>query len=428
MSEWYHEFVNQSYSPSVNDLIALFKLQPSDGFSVEEAAGRVASESSIGTWTEVGTLKPRMRRLMAEAYSIKENLVKVAYPIDLFEPSNMPQVLSSIAGNIFGMKAVRHVRLEDIRWPRKLLRSFQGPQYGISGIRKILQVKDRPLTATVPKPKLGMTATEHATAGFEAWMGGIDLLKDDENLSSQRFNTFEKRVKLSLKMRDKAEKITGDNKSYLINITAETEEMRRRAKLVKRTGGEIVMIDILTAGWAALQTMREACNDLGLAIHAHRAFHAAFTRNPDHGMSMLAVSDVARAIGVDLLHIGTVIGKLESPRDEVVGIRNNLQNKHFQAIDLDLTQDWQMIKPTFPVSSGGLHPGLVPELIKLLGTNIVIQSGGGVWGHSKGGREGAAALRQSIDATLDGTDLTDYANSHPELREALNTWGKTTYV
>ncbi|MGA2783083.1 MAG: type III ribulose-bisphosphate carboxylase [Candidatus Bathyarchaeia archaeon] len=428
MSESYHEFVDQSYSPSVDDLIVLFKLQPSDGFSVEDSAGRVASESSIGTWTEVGTMKPRMRRLMAKAYAIKGNLVKVAYPIELFEPGNMPQILSSIAGNIFGMKAVQNVRLEDIRWPRQLLRSFHGPRFGISGLRRILNVRDRPLTATVPKPKLGMTAKEHASAGFEAWMGGIDLLKDDENLSSQRFNTFERRVKLSLRMRDKAEKITGENKSYLINITAETDEMTRRAKLVKRTGGEIVMIDILTAGWASLQKMRDVCNDLDLAIHAHRAFHAAFTRNPEHGMSMLGVSDVARTIGVDLLHIGTVIGKLESPKEEVLAIRNNLQTKRFQATDPDLNQDWMMTKTAFPVSSGGIHPGLVPNLIKLLGTNIVIQAGGGVWGHPKGGRAGALALRQSISATIDGIDLDDYANSHVELREAISTWGRATYV
>ncbi len=428
MSESYHEFVDQSYSPSVDDLIVLFKLQPSDGFSVEDAAGRVASESSIGTWTEVGTMKPRMRGLMAKAYAIKGNVVKVAYPIELFEPGNMPQILSSIAGNIFGMKAVQNVRLEDIRWPRQLLRSFRGPRFGISGLRRMLSVRDRPLTATVPKPKLGMTATEHASAGFEAWMGGIDLLKDDENLSSQRFNTFERRVKLSLRMRDKAEKITGEKKSYLINITAETDEMTRRAKLVKRTGGEIVMIDILTSGWASLQTMREVCNDLDLAIHAHRAFHAAFTRNPEHGMSMLGVSDVARTIGVDLLHIGTVIGKLESPKEEVLAVRNNLQTKRFQATDPDLNQDWNMTKPPFPVSSGGIHPGLVPDLIKLLGTNIVIQAGGGVWGHPKGGRAGALALRQSISATIDGIDLDDYANSHMELREAISTWGRATYV
>jgi ribulose-bisphosphate carboxylase large chain len=365
---------------------------------------------------------------MARAYSIKGHLVKIAYPFELFEPGNMPQVLSSIAGNIFGMKAIRHVRLEDICWSRKFLRSFHGPRFGISGIRKILGIKTRPLTATVPKPKLGMTAREHARSGFEAWVGGIDLLKDDENLSSQKINTFERRVKLSLQMRDKAEKMTGENKSYLINITAETNEMRRRAKLVKRAGGEFVMIDVLTAGWASLQTMREVCNDLDLAIHAHRAFHAAFTRNPEHGMSMLGVSDVARTIGVDLLHIGTVIGKLESSRDEVIGIRNNLQRKHFQATDPDLDQDWQEIESTFPVSSGGLHPGLVPELIKLLGTNIVIQCGGGVWGHPKGGRAGASALRQSISATLEGINLDNYARSHSELREALNTWGRATYV
>jgi ribulose-bisphosphate carboxylase large chain len=365
---------------------------------------------------------------MAKAYAIKGNVVKIAYPIELFEPGNMPQILSSIAGNIFGMKAVQNVRLEDIRWPSQILRSFQGPRFGISGLRRILNVRDRPLTATVPKPKLGMTAREHANAGFEAWMGGIDLLKDDENLSSQRFNTFERRVKLSLKMRDKAEKITGEKKSYLINITAETDEMTRRAKLVKRTGGEIVMIDILTAGWASVQTMREVCNDLDLAIHAHRAFHAAFTRNPEHGMSMLAVSDVARTIGVDLLHIGTVIGKLESPKEEVLAIRDNLQTKRFEATDPDLNQDWKMTKTPFPVSSGGIHPGLVPDLINLLGTNIVIQAGGGVWGHPKGGRAGALALRQSINATIDGIDLDDYANSHMELREAISTWGRATYL
>jgi len=257
LREWYHEIVDPSYSPSPDDLIALFKLYPADGFSVEEAAGRVASESSVGTWTEVGTMKARMRRLMAKAYLIKGDYVSIAYPLDLFEPGNMPQILSSIAGNIFGMKAVQRVRLEDIRWPRRLLRSFRGPRFGIPGLRRILGVRDRPLTATVPKPKLGMTAKEHATAGFEAWMGGIDLLKDDENLSSQRFNRFAKRVRLSFKMRDKAEKLTGENKSYLVNVTAETQEMARRAKLVKRAGGEIVMIDILTAGWASLQTMRD---------------------------------------------------------------------------------------------------------------------------------------------------------------------------
>lgn len=428
MGEWYHEFVNQAYVPSRDDLIVLFSLQPSEGFSIEEAAGRVASESSVGTWTEVKTMRPRIRSLMAKAYSIQGRLVKVAYPIELFEPWNMPQILSSIAGNIFGMKAVQSVRLEDIRWPAKLLRSFQGPKFGIDEVRKLFKVKDRPLTATVPKPKVGLTAQEHAEAGYDAWIGGVDLLKDDENLTSQRFNTFERRAKLCFHMRDKAEKKTGDVKSYLINITSETNEMIRRAKLVKRAGGEIVMIDILTVGWAALQTMREICGRLGLAIHAHRAFHAAFTRSKVHGMSMLALSDVARAIGVDLLHIGTVIGKLESPREEVLALRNNLQKQHFEVGDRELDQDWDKIKTVLPTSSGGLHPGLVPDIMNLLGSNIVIQAGGGIWGHPSGGLAGARAMRQAIDAKLSGVQLEEYAKTHQELREAIETWGKTTYV
>ncbi len=427
MSEWYHEFVDSTYSPSQDDLLCLFRAEPSAGFTIEEAAGRVASESSVGTWTEVTTMKPRIRRLMAKAYSIRGNLVTIAYPYALFEPGNMAQILSSIAGNIFGMKAVQHLRLEDIRWPGRILKSFHGPQLGSKGIRRILKVPKRPLTATVPKPKLGLTAKEHAKAGYEAWIGGIDLLKDDENLTSQPFNKFAERVKNCFRLRDKAENETGERKSYLINVTAETNEMLRRAKTVANAGGEYVMVDILTCGWAALQTLREACEDLGLAIHAHRAFHAAFTRNRLHGMSMLAVSDVARLVGVDQLHIGTIIGKLESPREEVLSLRDNLQQRTIEPGPERLGQDWGSVKPVVPTCSGGLHPGLVLELIRLVGRDIIIQAGGGVWGHPDGGKAGAQALRQAIDVGMKGLDLEDYARTHKELRRAMETWGTATY-
>ena len=427
MTEWYRDFVNTSYIPQANELLCLFRLEPAEGFAMEDAAGRVASESSVGTWTELTTMPSRVRRLMAKAYDIQGNLVKIAYPPSLFENGNMAQVLSSIAGNIFGMKAVQNVRLEDIRWPRTLLRSFRGPQLGTKGIRKILKVNSRPLTATVPKPKVGLTAKEHAKAGYEAWIGGVDLLKDDENLTSQPFNKFKDRVNECFRLRDKAEKETGERKSYLINITSETDEMLRRAKIVANAGGEYAMVDILTCGWSALQTLRDEFESLKLAIHAHRAFHAAFTRNRSHGMSMLTVSDVARLIGVDQLHIGTVIGKLESPQEEVLALRDNLQRKVIEPSPSALGQDWAHIKPVFPTCSGGLHPGLVPGLMKLVGTDIIIQAGGGIWGHPDGGRAGATALRQAIDITLAGNSLTDYARDHRELQRAIDTWGLATF-
>jgi ribulose-bisphosphate carboxylase large chain len=427
MSEWYHEFVDTHYQPSMDDLLCLFRVEPAPSFTIEDAAGRVASESSVGTWTEVTTMRPRIRRLMAKAYEIQGNFVKVAYPLELFETGNMAQILSSIAGNIFGMKAVQNLRLEDIRWPAKLLKSFQGPEFGTSGVRSIFRVRKRPLTATVPKPKLGLTAKEHAKAGYEAWIGGIDLLKDDENLTSQPFNKFTERVGECFRLRDKAEEETGERKSYLINVTAETDEMLRRAKAVAKAGGEYVMVDILTCGWAALQTLRRECKDLKLAIHAHRAFHAAFTRNRVHGMSMLVVSDVARLVGVDQLHIGTVIGKLESPQEEVLALRDNLQRRTIEPSPTTLSQDWGRIKPVFPTCSGGLHPGLIPELMKLVGSDIIVQAGGGVWGHPDGGEAGARALRQAIDVALSGENLQDYARGHRELQRAIDTWGVATF-
>ncbi|KUO39449.1 MAG: ribulose 1,5-bisphosphate carboxylase [Candidatus Hadarchaeum yellowstonense] len=422
-TEWYLDFVDADYRPSSDDLIALFRVEPARGISIAEAVGRIASESSIGTWTKLTTMTPEKRRLMAKAFFIRKPWVKVAYPVELFETGNMPQVLSSIAGNIFGMKAIKNLRLEDVSFPPALIKSFPGPQFGIEGIRKIFGVKDRPLTVTVPKPKLGMSSEEHAAAGYEAWLGGLDLLKDDENLSSQSFNQFERRARLSFKMRDKAEKETGEKKSYLINVTAETREMLRRANLVKKLGGEYVMVDILTAGWAAVQTLREECERLGLAIHAHRAFHAVFTRNRKHGMSMVVVAKVARLQGVDQIHVGTVVGKLESPKEEVLTLKEEITSDRVEESGEILPQDWCGIKPVFPVSSGGLHPGLVPEVMKLLGRDILIQAGGGVWGHPDGGRAGAMALRQAIEATLDGVPLTKYAESHRELKRALETWG-----
>ena len=70
--------------------------------------------------------------LAAHVYSIEGNVAKIAYPIELFEPSNMPNILSSVAGNVFGLKALKNLRLLDIEFPKQILSSFKGPAFGIS--------------------------------------------------------------------------------------------------------------------------------------------------------------------------------------------------------------------------------------------------------------------------------------------------------
>ncbi len=252
----YLDFVDLTYVPKETDLTCTFYLEP-EGISLKEAAGGVAAESSVGTWTELTTERPYVTRLAAHVFSIEENVVKIAYPIELFEPANMPNILSSVAGNVFGLKALKNLRLLDIQMPKDLINSFKGPLYGIAGIRKLLKVPKRPLVGTIIKPKLGLKTKDHAKVAYEAWSGGCDIVKDDENLSSQKFNPFEDRLTQTLESRDKAQQETGERKVYMINITAETDIMLKRAEAVVAQGGEYVMVDILTCGWSALQTLRE---------------------------------------------------------------------------------------------------------------------------------------------------------------------------
>ena len=403
----YLDFVNLKYQPRKSDLVCLFRVEP-QGISLEEAAGAVAAESSVGTWTELTTSKSYVEKLAAHVFSIDGNNVKVAYPIELFEPGNMANILSSISGNVFGLKALRNLRLEDVDYPERIVSSFKGPRFGVEGVRRILKVYDRPLVGTIIKPKLGLKTTDHAQVAYEAWVGGCDIVKDDENLSSQTFNPFQDRIVRTLEKRDKAQSETSEKKVYMANITAETEEMLKRAEFVADHGGEYVMIDILTCGFASLQTLRE--RDFNIVIHAHRAGHAAFTKNVEHGVSMKVIAKTARIIGVDQLHVGTVVGKMSETYAEVI--------QNCEALKMKMGK----LKPVLPVASGGLHPGLVPALIKLFGRDFVIQAGGGIHGHPGGTRAGAKAMRQAVDATLRGATLEEYARDHEELRRALQTW------
>ena len=403
----YLDFVDMTYAPKDTDLICTFYVEP-EGISLKEAAGGVAAESSVGTWTELTTEQPYIKRLAAHVYSIDGNVIKIAYPIELFEMTNMPNILSSVAGNVFGLKALKNLRLLDIQFPKQLLTSFEGPAFGIVGIRKLLKVTKRPLVGTIIKPKLGLETKDHAKVAYNAWFGGCDVVKDDENLSSQKFNPFEERLVQTFEKRDKAQEETNERKVYMINITAETNIMLKRAQAVVDQGGEYVMVDILTCGWSALQTLRDL--NFKLVIHAHRAGHAAFTKNPLHGIAMKPIVSVARIIGVDQIHVGTVVGKMSETKQEVL--------ENIDACKAKIGG----LKPVLPVASGGLHPRLVPALMDTFGKDFVIQAGGGIHGHPEGTIAGAKAMRQAVDAVLYGKTLEEYAKNHKELDLALKQW------
>jgi len=417
------DYIDLNYRPTRRDLIAEYHIEP-NGVSLRNAANHVAAESSIGTWTDIGTMDRALAdRLKPSVFSIEGSLVKIAYKDELFEPGNMPQIWSAVAGNLFGMKDVSNIRLMDLHFPQSLMKSFKGPRYGIHGIRKLAKVKHRPLVGTIIKPKVGLDEKGHAEAAYEAWRGGLDIVKDDENLTSMSFNKFQKRVIETVRMKNRAEKETGEKKFYMANVTAETMEMLRRVKFLENQRNEYCMLDILTAGWSALQSLR---NSTRLVIHAHRAGHAALTRNPVHGISMLTIAKTARLIGVDQLHIGTAsVGKMYEKADEAREIEQSIEKDSIKAHKDILSQSWADKKPVLAVASGGLHPGSIPKVIRLMGKDIVMQFGGGCHGHPGGTLSGAIAIRQAVDASMKGIGLNEYAraNHFYELKGAIVKFG-----
>lgn len=404
-------YIDTDYQPNPNiDVVTTLYVE--SVVPLKDAAEALAAESSTGTWTSVGTMTESVyEELSAKVFYINEisRIIKVAYPISLFETDNIPQLLSCIAGNIFGLKGLNNLLLMDVELPNRFLADNPGPAKGIQGIREYLRVFDRPLLGSIIKPKVGLSPKEHARVAYEAWVGGVDLIKDDENLTDQPFCPFNERLKITLEMKKKAEEVTGEKKIYAPNVSGSADEMCERVETVKKLGGECVMIDFLTVGFAGLQYIRR--QNFDLIIHGHRTMHGAITNNPSHGISMLVLAKLARLAGVDELHTGTVIGKMEGNQQDVT------------IIDRFLKSNWGNILPTMPVASGGLHPGHVPELVKIVGKDVIINMGGGIHGHPEGTRKGATAARQSLEAACLNIPIKKYALRHRELAEAIEKWG-----
>lgn len=422
------DYVNLDYEPNQKDLIAMYYVEKApECEDLQQACMEIAKESSIGTWTKILTMSEDIaKNLKPSAFYIDDskNIIKIAYTEDLFEADNISQILSAIAGNIYGMKKLKYLRLLDISFPKSIIDSYRGPKLGINGIRELTAIKNRPLLGTIVKPKVGLNEKEHAEICAQAWRGGLDIVKDDENLTSMKFNKFEKRVEKTLERRDQIEEETGDKKIYMPNITSKVSIMKQRADQVIDQGGEYVMIDIVTVGFSALMEMRDYLESKNVAIHAHRAMHAAFTRVKKHGLTMLALAKLSRLIGMDQLHTGTVIGKMEGEKQEVLDINKVITEKNIKGNNSTLLdQNWYHIKPVLPVASGGLSPLDIPELIRILGRDMVFQFGGGCHGHPNGTENGARAITQALNATLDEISLEEYSKSHIELKKALEKWG-----
>ncbi len=397
------------------NLIASY-LVKSSKFSTKMAAEQIATEESIGTWTKISTELNYVQRLAAKAIQFSdkdEGIVKVAYPLELFDPEigGIPNLLSIVAGNLFGLTGLDRVKLIDIEIPKNYAQIFPGPKFGIEGIRKIVGTSSnrRPHVGTIIKPKVGLNPADTAKVAYEAASGGLDLIKDDETLTSQSFCPLETRLVKVMEKLDLVKEETGKTVLYAVNISATYDKMLEIVEFAKDNGANCIMIDILTTGFGAVQVLAQ--NSINLPIHIHRTMHGAITEGL-HGISMMVLAKMTRLVGGDQLHTGTAAGKMGLAKDI----------SEIQEINNFLRSDWFGLKTVFPVASGGVHPGIVPTNIEYLGTDLVVQAGGGVHGHPNGTRAGAKAMVQAAEASFQNIPLEKYAETHSELALALEKW------
>ncbi len=444
------------YVPGDTDVLALFRITPQEGVDPEEAAAAVAGESSTATWTVVWTDRlTACDRYRARAYQVEpvpgtgpgtekrqQWFARIAYDLALFEAGSIANLTASIIGNVFGFKAVRALRLEDMRIPIAYLTTFPGPPTGIVVERERLDKFGRPLLGATVKPKLGLSAKNYGRVIYEALRGGLDFVKDDENIGSQSFMHWRDRYLFAMEAVNRAEAETGEVKGHYLNVTAGTmEEMVERAELARDLGSIIVMID-LVVGYTAIQSMSGWARRNDLLLHLHRAGHGTYTRQKDHGVSFRVIAKWMRMAGVDHLHAGTVVGKLEGDPDITRGIYDTLREPR-TAVDLRhglfFEQEWGPLRKVMPVASGGIHAGQMHQLLGYLGEDVVLQFGGGTIGHPTGIADGATANRVALEAMVlarnegrdlwtEGPAILDAAARHcSPLRAALDTWKDVTY-
>ena len=392
----------------------------------DEVAAHLCQEQSTAQWKRVGVdedLRPRFGAkvvdlqvekvldepthpaLAIELTTTYACRVKIAHPHENFGPK-IPNLLTAVAGEgAFHSPAISTIKLIDIEFPESYLQHFEGPKFGVQGLRDMLQVYDRPLLFGVIKPNIGLPPEPFAELAFQGWLGGLDIAKDDEMLADVSWSPLAERAEKLGAARRKAEEITGEKKIYLANITDEVDRLLALHDIAVERGANALMVNGMTTGLSAVRMLRKHTQ---VPLVAHFDFIAPFTLLPTFGVHSPLITKLQRLAGFDVIIYPGFGDRMKTPESEI------LQSAQ------ECLSPLGHLKPALPVPAGSQWAGSLGELYQKLGTiDFGIVPGRAVFSHPMGPKAGAASLRQGWKAVAKGLSLEEYAKSHPELQAAI---------
>ena len=407
-------------------IIATYYAAMPRNWPADKIAMAIAVEQSTGTWVRVPGETPGLRRRhiakvlsvyevpdyeyeIPEDLKLRRYIIHLAFPYENFM-NELSMMLSTIVGNI---SMAGRVKLLDIKFPKSFLELFKGPKFGVPGLRAYLKVHDRPLLNNMIKPCTGYPPDIGANLAYEVLVGGADFVKDDELLADAPFNKVEDRIVKYMEIVDKASAETGEKKMYTINITADPPRIFELADKVISLGANAIMVNYITAGISTLKGLAEDPS-VNVPILGHMDFAGALYEDAETGLSSpIVFAKLPRLAGADIIVYPAPYGKQPF----------YIKDKYLK-VGRTLLFPMHNILPTVPMPAGGITQLHVPLLVKDFGIHIAIGAGGAIHAHPMGPRAGAKAFRQAIDATLKKIPLEKYAEDHPELKAAMETWEK----
>lgn len=393
-----------------------------DRADFQKKATSIAVGLTVGSWTELPEAKKAsMEKHLGKVLSIDVHEpeqaaageryadIKIAYP-DINFSRDIPALLVTIFGKL---SMDGKIKLIDLDVSSDFASAFPGPKFGLQGVRDLLGVYNRPLVMSIFKSVVGYDLDGLREQFYQQALGGVDLIKDDEILFENPLTPIEKRVEVCMKAAQEAEKVTGQKLLYAVNLTGPTSKLAAQAKKAIDAGANALLFNTLAYGFDVLHELSQD-PEINIPIASHPAIAGAMYPSPHYGISpAVLLGKLNRLAGADLVLFPSPYGSVVMPKEENMAIKDAL------------LQDWHQLKASVPVPSAGIHPGIVPLILRDFGLDVVVNAGGGVHGHPLGTAAGGQAFHQAIAAVMAGEDLREAAlkSGNDALKAAIDAWG-----